>query len=174
MHNAQQEVSASNMPAAQPAAQSGAPAARREPRALRDILALDDFEEVARRCIPRPIFGYASGGAETNASLRGNRAAFDDLAFVPKALVELMRRLWKGKLVVKGLLDKDDARIARASGADGIIVSNHGGRQLDGAIAPLRVLPGIVSAAGAADGCPRFFLRLVTSDPRRLRESARS
>ena len=303
------------------------------PRVLRSMLALDDFEAPARRYIPRPIFGYVSGGAETNASMRGNRAAFDDLAFVPKALVdvsgrtqkttlfgrtydapfgiapmggtamaayqgdlvlaraaaqanipmilsgasltplerareegptawfqaylpgetgpitelvervaragydtlcltvdvavganrennvrsgfhtplrptlrlawdgitrprwligmfartlllhgmphfenmgprvplltgtgqrgwmvrdqlswthvELMRRLWKGRLVLKGILDKEDARIARESGVDGIIVSNHGGRQLDGAVAPLRVLPGIVAQAGA-------------------------
>jgi L-lactate dehydrogenase (cytochrome) len=63
--------------------------------------------------------------------------------------VELMRRLWKGRLVLKGILDKNDARIARESGVDGVIVSNHGGRQLDGAIAPLRVLPGIAAQAGA-------------------------
>ena len=62
--------------------------------------------------------------------------------------VELMRKLWKGRLVIKGILNKDDARIARDSGVDGVIVSNHGGRQLDGATAPLRVLPGIVDAAG--------------------------
>jgi L-lactate dehydrogenase (cytochrome) len=302
------------------------------PRILRTMLALDDFEDAARRRIPRPIFGYASGGAETNASLRANRAVWDELAFVPKALVdvsrrtqkstlfgrvydapfgiapmggttmaayqgdlvlaraaakanipmilsgasltpleqvrqegatawfqaylpgengtitqlvervaragydtlvltldvqvaanrennvrsgfstplrpslrlawdgiirprwllgmfartlllhgmphfenmgprvpflsptaergrgprdqlawphvELMRRLWKGRLILKGILDKNDARIARESGVDGIIVSNHGGRQLDGAVAPLRVLPGIVAQAG--------------------------
>ena len=60
----------------------------------------------------------------------------------------LMRRLWKGKLVIKGILAKEDAVIAREQGADGIIVSNHGGRQLDSASSPLRVLPGIVEAAG--------------------------
>ena len=60
----------------------------------------------------------------------------------------LMRRLWKGKLVIKGILAKEDAVIAREHGADGIIVSNHGGRQLDSASSPLRVLPGIVEAAG--------------------------
>ena len=301
-------------------------------RILRRILALDDFEDAARRVLPRPIFGYVTGGAETNASLRANRAVWDEIAFVPKTLVdtsgrtqkttlfghtydvpfgiapmggtsmaayqgdlvlaraaaaanvpmilsgasltplervreagptawfqaylpgeadritelvervaragydtfvltvdvqvsanrennvrsgfhtplrpslrlawdgiirprwlfcmllrtllwhgmphfenmgrrvplisrtaereggrrdklswshlELMRRLWKGRLVVKGILDKDDARIARESGVDGIIVSNHGGRQLDGAVAPLRVLPGIAGQAG--------------------------
>lgn len=58
----------------------------------------------------------------------------------------LIRRLWKGTLVIKGILDADDARIAREAGADGIIVSNHGGRQLDGAVSPLRVLPAIVAA----------------------------
>jgi L-lactate dehydrogenase (cytochrome) len=302
------------------------------PRHLRDTLALEDFEAVARKRLPRPIYGYVSGGVETNASLRSNRAVFDEIAFMPKMLVdtsrrtlttplfgqtyaapfglapmggtslaayqgdivlarvaaqanlpmitsgasltklekvkeagrtswfqaylpgeepviaalvervaragfdtlvltvdvqvasnrennvrsgynsplrptarlawdcmirprwvggmflrtlllhglphfenmgprtplisstgarstgrrdkltwkhvELMRRLWKGKLVLKGILDPEDARIARASGVDGVIVSNHGGRQLDGAMAPLRALPGVKAQAG--------------------------
>jgi L-lactate dehydrogenase (cytochrome) len=302
------------------------------PRSLRGILALQDLEEPARRYLPRPIFGYVSGATETNASLRGNRSAYEDLSFVPQALVdvsarstkttlfdrsydapfgvspmggtsmvayegdvvlarvaqetnipmimsgasltrledvraagrtawfqaylpgeddriqqlvervaragfdtlvltvdtpvganrennvrsgfhkpmrptprlawdclthprwfvgmlmrtvlnhgmpyfenmgervpliarsverdrgnrdelswrhvELMRRLWKGRLVLKGVLSKATARIARESGVDGIIVSNHGGRQLDYATAPLRVLPGIAAQAG--------------------------
>jgi len=301
------------------------------PRALRKVLALQDLEEPARRYLPRPIFGYVSGGAETNAALRGNRSAFDDLVFMPNALVdvskrsikttlfgrtynapfgfspmggtsmvayqgdvvlartaaeenipmimsgasltkledvraagrtawfqaylpgetdriqllvdrveragydtlvltidtpvnanrennvrsgfykplrptpqlafdclthprwffgmmvrtvmnhgmphfenmgervplisskserdrgnrdelnwahvELMRRIWKGKLVLKGVLNKQVARKARESGVDGIIVSNHGGRQLDYSVAPLRVLPGIAAEA---------------------------
>ena len=58
----------------------------------------------------------------------------------------MVRRMWKGRLVIKGLLDKADATLARDAGADGIIISNHGGRQLDGAVAALRVLPGIVAA----------------------------
>jgi L-lactate dehydrogenase (cytochrome) len=58
----------------------------------------------------------------------------------------LIRRLWKGPLVIKGILDKADAVASRDAGADGIIVSNHGGRQLDGAVAALRVLPGIAAA----------------------------
>lgn len=62
--------------------------------------------------------------------------------------VELIRRRWKGKLIIKGVLAADDARMAQDKGADGVIVSNHGGRQLDGTIAPLRVLPEIVDAAG--------------------------
>ncbi len=59
---------------------------------------------------------------------------------------ELIRELWKGTLVIKGILDVEDARIARNAGAEGIIVSNHGGRQLDGAVSALRVLPDIVAA----------------------------
>ena len=335
MPASKQEMTRSAPPSGQITSPVGGVAVRpvqRPPRSLRRILALDDFEDAARRIIPRPIFGYVSGGVETNASLRANRAVWDELAFVPKTLVdssartqkttlfghtydapfgiapmggtamaayqgdlvlaraaasanvpmivsgasltplervreagpttwfqaylpgedgpitqlvervaragydtlvltvdvqvtanrennvrsgfhtplrpslrlawdgiirpgwlfgmflrtlwvhgmpyfenmgrrvplisataereggrrdkltwqhlELMRRLWKGRLVVKGILDSDDARIARESGVDGIIVSNHGGRQLDGAVAPLRVLPGIAAQAG--------------------------
>src|SRR3984957_1074219 len=54
--------------------------------------------------------------------------------------VELIRRRFKGKLVVKGILSPQDARIARESGVDGVMVSNHGGRQLDHSVSPLRVL----------------------------------
>jgi L-lactate dehydrogenase (cytochrome) len=60
-----------------------------------------------------------------------------------------IRAMWKGKLVIKGILDKNDARIALDHGVDGVIVSNHGGRQLDGSIAPLRVLPEIAGVCGA-------------------------
>jgi L-lactate dehydrogenase (cytochrome) len=59
--------------------------------------------------------------------------------------VLLMRRLWKGPLVVKGILSLEDAQRARDCGADGLILSNHGGRQLDGAIAPLHVLAKIAA-----------------------------
>jgi L-lactate dehydrogenase (cytochrome) len=62
--------------------------------------------------------------------------------------VELIRRRWKGKLVVKGLIAPGDARIARESGVDGVIVSNHGGRQLDSAVSALRTLPEIAAQAG--------------------------
>ena len=62
--------------------------------------------------------------------------------------VELMRKIWKGKLVLKGVLARGDVRIARESGVDGIMVSNHGGRQLDGTISPFRALPSAVAEAG--------------------------
>ncbi|MDB5893360.1 MAG: L-lactate dehydrogenase (FMN-dependent) and related alpha-hydroxy acid dehydrogenase-like protein [Rhodoferax sp.] len=60
--------------------------------------------------------------------------------------LRMVRALWPGKLVVKGVLDARDATLAQEAGVDGVIVSNHGGRQLDGSVAPLRVLPGIVAA----------------------------
>lgn len=62
--------------------------------------------------------------------------------------LEWIRDSWKGNLIIKGLLDKEDARDAVRMGADGIIVSNHGGRQLDGAIPTARALPHIVDAVG--------------------------
>lgn len=62
--------------------------------------------------------------------------------------LEEFRRLWPRHLVVKGILHRDDAIRAAALGVDGIIVSNHGGRQLDQAPAPLEVLPGIHEAVG--------------------------
>lgn len=55
-----------------------------------------------------------------------------------------IRRRWRGRLVLKGILNPLDADLARKHGIDGIIVSNHGGRQLDGAVAPLRVLPAVL------------------------------
>ena len=64
--------------------------------------------------------------------------------------VELIRRRWKGKFVLKGILSKTDALLARSHGVDGIMVSNHGGRQLDGAVSPLRVLPEIAEAIGGS------------------------
>jgi L-lactate dehydrogenase (cytochrome) len=60
--------------------------------------------------------------------------------------IRMIRRMWPGRLVLKGILDVRDARQAVDCGADGLIVSNHGGRQLDGTASPLRVLPEIVQA----------------------------
>ncbi len=62
--------------------------------------------------------------------------------------VAAIRKTWKGPLVVKGILNPADAQLARSHGADALILSNHGGRQLDSAIAALRVLPEIVERAG--------------------------
>ncbi len=65
---------------------------------------------------------------------------WDDLAWV--------RRTWPGQLVLKGILDPDDARRAADEGVDGIVVSNHGGRQLDGAPSTIPALPAVAEAVG--------------------------
>ena len=62
--------------------------------------------------------------------------------------VEWVKNLWGGKLVLKGILDAEDAKIAAQSGADAIVVSNHGGRQLDGTLSSIRALPEVVDAVG--------------------------
>ena len=60
--------------------------------------------------------------------------------------LDWIRALWPGKLILKGILDREDARIAAQAGVDAIVVSNHGGRQLDGAPATIDVLPHVVDA----------------------------
>ena len=72
--------------------------------------------------------------------LRRDQADWSDLAW--------LRARWPRKLLVKGILTVQDARLAREHGADGIVVSNHGGRQLDGAPATIEVLPRIAAALG--------------------------
>jgi L-lactate dehydrogenase (cytochrome) len=62
--------------------------------------------------------------------------------------IEGIRKRWGGRLVLKGVNSPEDARIARDLGVEGLIVSNHGGRQLDGTLASLRALPGVVDAVG--------------------------
>jgi L-lactate dehydrogenase (cytochrome) len=62
--------------------------------------------------------------------------------------LRMIRELWKGRLVVKGVINPLDARVAREAGVDGLIVSNHGGRQLDGTVSPLRVLNAVIGEAG--------------------------
>src|SRR6185312_16318983 len=62
--------------------------------------------------------------------------------------LDAVRAAWDGPIVIKGILDPEDARDAVSAGADGIIVSNHGGRQLDGAPSAIRALPPIVEAVG--------------------------
>ncbi|HEX6298615.1 MAG TPA: alpha-hydroxy acid oxidase [Burkholderiales bacterium] len=63
--------------------------------------------------------------------------------------IEWVKKLWGGKLILKGILDVEDAKIAAQSGVDAIVVSNHGGRQLDGTISSIRALPEIADAVGS-------------------------
>jgi len=67
--------------------------------------------------------------------------SWDDVAWI--------RERWPGKLIIKGILDVDDARAAVKAGADAIVVSNHGGRQLDGAVSSIAMLPRIADAVGS-------------------------
>lgn len=62
--------------------------------------------------------------------------------------LEWIRDLWKGALIIKGVLDPEDAKAAADIGADGVVVSNHGGRQLDGVLSSARALPAIADAVG--------------------------
>ncbi|MGB3434186.1 alpha-hydroxy acid oxidase [Achromobacter sp.] len=89
---------------------------------------------------------FATRGAPiVSASVLRDFSARDHLSWEHVARI---RRQWPGTLIIKGILHPQDAALARQHGADGIIVSNHGGRQLDGAVSPLRALPGVVAAAG--------------------------
>lgn len=99
---------------------------------------------IARHGMPHFENNYARRGAPI---LSPNvERDFSDRGHLNWEHLRRIRRMWPGQLVIKGILDVRDARIAVGCGADGIIVSNHGGRQLDGTVAPLRVLPGIVAA----------------------------
>ncbi|WP_424135470.1 alpha-hydroxy acid oxidase [Roseomonas chloroacetimidivorans] len=104
------------------------------------------LQTLLRHGVPHFENSFATRGAPIVA--RNVEREFGDRAQIDWTWLERIRRRWRGKLVIKGLLHAEDARLARESGADGIIVSNHGGRQLDGAVSPLRVLPRVVQAAG--------------------------
>lgn len=89
---------------------------------------------------------FATRGAPiVSSSVLRDFTARDHLSWEHVARI---RKQWPGTLIIKGILHPRDAALARQHGADGVIVSNHGGRQLDGAISPLRALPGVVAAAG--------------------------
>ncbi len=88
-----------------------------------------------------PVLGASSGMNDYMGWLGANfdpSIAWDDIAWI--------RAAWDGPLIIKGILDRDDARAAADAGADAIVVSNHGGRQLDGASSTARALPAIAEA----------------------------
>ena len=90
-----------------------------------------------------PLLGRNTGLEDFFAWMSSNfdpSTSWDDLAFV--------REEWDGPIIVKGIMDAEDARIARDAGVDGIVVSNHGGRQLDGVPSTARALPGIAGEVG--------------------------
>jgi L-lactate dehydrogenase (cytochrome) len=92
----------------------------------------------------RNIVGHAKDVGDLASLSTWANEQFDPRLDWPK--VERIRDKWGGKFVIKGILDPEDAKLAVRCGADAIVVSNHGGRQLDGALSTIRVLPSIVRA----------------------------
>ncbi len=92
------------------------------------------------------IVGHAKGVTDPSSLSSWTAQAFDQALDWDR--IAQLRKMWGGKIIVKGILDVEDARKAVNVGADAIIVSNHGGRQLDGALSSIRMLPDIVDAVG--------------------------
>ena len=92
------------------------------------------------------IVGHVKGVTDTGSLMHWTATQFDPTLDWEK--VRRIRDMWKGPFILKGLLDEEDARRAVDTGADAIIVSNHGGRQLDGALSSVRMLPSIARAVG--------------------------
>ena len=93
------------------------------------------------------IVGHATGVADMSSLGAWTAEQFDPR--LSWADVEWVKKLWGGKLILKGVLDVEDAKLAVASGADALVVSNHGGRQLDGAPSSISALPAIADAVGS-------------------------
>jgi isopentenyl diphosphate isomerase/L-lactate dehydrogenase-like FMN-dependent dehydrogenase len=104
------------------------------PRWLADFYADGGMMHFPNVMLPEGPMGYA----DVTAALEGAIVCWDDMRW--------LRGLWSGPIVVKGVHTADDARRAMDAGASAIVVSNHGGRQLDGVAATLRVLPEVVAA----------------------------
>ena len=99
---------------------------------------------------PRRSFGNIVGHAKGVGDL-SSLSSWTAEQFDPQLNwgdVEWIKKRWGGKLILKGIMDAEDARLAVNSGADALIVSNHGGRQLDGAPSSIAALPGIAAAVG--------------------------
>jgi L-lactate dehydrogenase (cytochrome) len=100
---------------------------------------------------PRRSFGNIVGHAKNVGDL-SSLSAWTQEQFDPRLNwgdVEWIKKRWGGKLILKGIMDEQDARLAADSGADALIVSNHGGRQLDGAPSSIAALPAIAQAVGS-------------------------
>jgi L-lactate dehydrogenase (cytochrome) len=110
---------------------------------------------------PRWVVGVLRGKRYTFGNLAGYVAGIEDVGSLAEWTatqfdqslnwkdIDWIRGLWPGKLILKGILDIDDAKSAVKSGAEAIVVSNHGGRQLDGAASSISMLPRIADAVGS-------------------------
>lgn len=92
------------------------------------------------------IVGHAKGVTDPSSLSSWTAEAFD-LTLDWKRIAKF-KEMWGGKVILKGIMDAEDAKMALSVGADAIVVSNHGGRQLDGALSSIRALPRIVDAVG--------------------------
>jgi isopentenyl diphosphate isomerase/L-lactate dehydrogenase-like FMN-dependent dehydrogenase len=105
--------------------------------------------------MPRHQCGHTFGnlvGHVKAVSDMSSLSAWTNEQFDPSlswADVEWVKKQWGGKLILKGMMDIEDAKLAVASGTDAIVVSNHGGRKLDGAPSSIAALPAIVAAVGS-------------------------
>jgi L-lactate dehydrogenase (cytochrome) len=93
------------------------------------------------------IVGHAKGVGDMSSLSSWTAEQFDPQ--LNWGDVEWIKRRWGGKLILKGILDVEDARLAAQSGADALVVSNHGGRQLDGALSSIEMLPAIADEVGS-------------------------
>ncbi len=130
------------------------------------ILSSEDFARRARANLPHFLYEYIAGGSFDEITAAANRTRlqavklkqrvlhdvaridmsttlFGQRIAMPIVLGPVFREQWKGPFIIKGLLDPADASAAAKIGADGIVVSNHGGRQLDGVDATVDALPAI-------------------------------
>jgi L-lactate dehydrogenase (cytochrome) len=110
---------------------------------------------------PAWAFGILRGKRRTFGNIAGHYPGMESVTVLSKWIseqfdatlnwkdVEWIKSLWPGKLLLKGILDVEDARIATKIGAAAIVVSNHGGRQLDGASSSIAALPPVVEAVGS-------------------------
>jgi len=110
---------------------------------------------------PAWALGIARGKRKTFGNIAGHYPGMSNVTVLSKWIaeqfdptlswkdVEWIKSLWSGKLILKGILDVEDARIAAKTGAAALVVSNHGGRQLDGAPSSISVLPAIADAVGS-------------------------
>ncbi len=128
-------------------------------RMVRDGLRILGASRPSTAGVPRTTSGAVVSGlgkspsdtaAERMLTMSASPFSWEDIAW--------LRSVWNGALVVKGLLSGDDAKKAVDCGAEAVVVSNHGGRQLDGAPATLQVLPEVVAAVGGAGSSTEVFL----------------
>jgi len=122
-------------------------------------LRINNFVDIATK--PAWALSVLRGKRKTFGNISGHYPGMNKLTVLSKWVseqfdptlswkdVEWVRNLWPGKLILKGILDVEDARIAAKTGAAAIVVSNHGGRQLDGAPSSITMLPPIADAVGS-------------------------